>query len=100
MKQIERITYMESILDEATEVISKLENNLDDYLLLLPKLNELIEYYDGEWRHDYEDDELGKLPRDLKRGVLSEDAVYNLLVDHREVINSMSRILELYKEKD
>ncbi|MBR3839504.1 MAG: DUF4298 domain-containing protein, partial [Erysipelotrichales bacterium] len=54
MKQIERITYMESILDEATEVISKLENNLDDYLLLLPKLNELIEYYDGEWRHDYE----------------------------------------------
>ena len=28
---------------------------------------------------DYEDDEAGKLPSDLKRGVLSEDLVYDLI---------------------
>ena len=31
---------------------------------------------------DYEADEAGKLPADLKRGVLSEDAVYDLLSDY------------------
>jgi len=42
----------------------------------------LIDYYEGPlWREDFEADEAGKLPKDLKRGVLSEDAVYNLLTD-------------------
>jgi hypothetical protein len=42
---------------------------------------------------DYEDDEAGKLPEDLKRGVLSEDAVYNLLTDHHELILRMSKAI-------
>ena len=33
----------------------------------------------GEWREDYEADERGELPPDLKRGVLSQDALYDLL---------------------
>ncbi|MBQ3516767.1 MAG: DUF4298 domain-containing protein, partial [Lachnospiraceae bacterium] len=40
-------------------------------------------YYGSDiWRKDYEDDESGKLPADLKRGVLSEDAVYHLLTKY------------------
>jgi hypothetical protein len=40
----------------------------------------LKDYYEnGLWLHDYELDEKGLLPRELKRGVLSQDAVYNLL---------------------
>ena len=31
---------------------------------------------------DFEADEAGLLPKDLKRGVLSEDAVYGLLSDY------------------
>ena len=42
----------------------------------------LIEYYDGGlWLHDYQCDERGEIPADLKRGVLSEDGLYNLLSD-------------------
>ena len=35
-----------------------------------------------QWMKDFEADEAGKLPADLKRGVLSEDAVYDLITDH------------------
>ena len=33
----------------------------------------------GEWLEDYEADERGEFPPDLKRGVLSQDALYDLL---------------------
>ena len=40
----------------------------------------LQEYMDsGAWLSDFEADERGELPADLKRGVLSEDGLYNLL---------------------
>lgn len=44
------------------------------------QLQLLIRYYEsGQWLHDYELDEQGLLPPDLKRGVLAQDAVYDLL---------------------
>ena len=44
---------------------------------------------------DFEADEQGLLPPGLKRGVLSEDAVYDLLTDNREL---MARLLEVAAE--
>lgn len=82
MEQIERITYMEQILDEATEAVSSLSEALEKYSAVQDKLQELIAYYSSEqWRQDFDDDSAGKISSDLKRGVLSEDAVYNLLAD-------------------
>ena len=47
-----------------------------------PSLGELVRYYEsGQWLRDYELDEQGLLPPDLKRGVLSQDGVYDLLED-------------------
>ena len=66
MDTIRRIAYMESLYDLAlrTGEIS----------------GELVEYYEsGQWLRDYEADERGELPRDLKRGVLSQDGLWNLL---------------------
>ena len=34
---------------------------------------------------DFAADEAGNLPPDLKRGVLSEDGIWNLLSDYREI---------------
>ena len=80
MEQIERITYMEQILDEATEAVSSLSEALEKYAAIQDKLQELAAYYiSQQWRQDFDDDSAGKIPQDLKRGVLSEDAVYNLL---------------------
>jgi hypothetical protein len=47
---------------------------------------ELSKYYGSElWKLDFAADKAGKLPPDLKRGVLSEDGVWNLLSDYREI---------------
>ena len=82
MEQIERITYMEQILDEATEAASSLSEALEKYAAIQEKLQELIAYYSSkQWRQDFEDGRAGKIPGNLKRGVLAEDAVYNLLAD-------------------
>lgn len=48
-------------------------------------LKSLTEYYEsGQWQADYEADERGELPHDLKRGVLSQDALWNLLESIKE----------------
>ncbi len=98
MNQTERITLMESYLDEAKITLKAYSESLRTYREIQPKLGELAEYYAGEdWRRDFEDDEAGKLPHDLKRGVLSEDSVYDVLSDNRELqaetLETMAEIL-------
>ncbi len=42
----------------------------------------MIYYQSSLWRSDFEADEAGELPADLPRGVLSEDAIYNVLTEY------------------
>lgn len=92
MKQIERIERMESCLDESAAAVRALSEALEQYEAVQPKLKKLSDYYGSTlWMKDFEDDEAGKLPEGIKRGVLSEDAVYDLLTDHHELILRMSR---------
>ena len=81
MKQIiKRVTYMESVFDEVQNALAE-GVDIED-ALLQEKIEILIQYYESEqWKNDYSADERGELPADLKRGVLSEDGVYNLLND-------------------
>ena len=68
LDRIERVKKYERLFDEAVSTHD------------LEKLQMLEAYYtSGKWREDYEADERGELPPDLKRGVLSQDALYNLL---------------------
>ena len=84
MKQIERITRMEALFDKSSEVVKRLETALEDFAKLQSDMKELEAYYDGsDWRADFEADEAGLLPKDLKRGVLSEDGLWNLLTDYQ-----------------
>ena len=93
MEQIDRITYMEQILDEATEAVSSLSEALEKYSAVQDKLQELIAYYSSEqWRQDFDDDSAGKIPNNLKRGVLSEDAVYNLLTDVTRIEDQIKKL--------
>ena len=80
MTQIERIEHMERILNEATEAVQTLQAVLARYRKLKSCIAELEAYYTSpQWMKDYEDDEAGRLPVGLKRGVLSQDAVDSLL---------------------
>ena len=40
-----------------------------------------LDYYQrsGLWQQDYEAEEAGRLPADIRRSVLSQDGLYNLL---------------------
>lgn len=83
MNRIERITKMEALYDKSEEVVRRLETALEDFAALQPAIAELEAYYtSAQWRKDFEADEAGKLPKDLKRGVLSEDGIWNLLSDY------------------
>ena len=83
MTRIERIIKMEALFDKSEEVIKRLEAALEDFAEIESDIAELEAYYEKDWRKDFEADEAGKLPKDLKRGVLSEDGIYNLLSDYR-----------------
>ena len=84
MQQIERIERMEALFDKSAEVVSRLQQALDDFAALQPAIAELEAYYTSpQWRADFEADEAGQLPKGLKRGVLSEDGVYDLLTDYQ-----------------
>ena len=85
-EQIARIRKMERRLDRALAAVKRLSAALDKWEAVQDDIDTLDKYYSsGEWRQDFEDDEAGRLPADLKRGVLSEDGIWNLLADCKEV---------------
>ena len=51
-------------------------------------------YTSPAWRADFEADEAGLLPPDLKRGVLSEDGIYNLLEEYKRVEEEVKKMIE------
>lgn len=101
MKQIERIQMMEQHLNRANEAIAHLKQALDNYQEVKESIKALSQYYgDEEWNQDFEDDENGRLPHDLKRGVLSEDGIWNMLQENRELMNDiMDTVSEAMKNR-
>ena len=93
---VTRIQKMEMILDKLLDTISLLENCEDpaassERLSAIKKdVSKLERYYEGRnWKADFALDEKGLLPADLKRGVLSEDGIYNVLTRYEELLDEM-----------
>lgn len=77
---IERIRVMEQYFDLLQEIAITDPNALREGGSSAQKLKILARYYEnGQWLRDYELDEQGLLPQNLKRGVLSQDALYAFL---------------------
>ena len=77
----ERIQQMERYYDAVSSALEVNVNEMYENVAISKMIQELTEYMDsGLWLQDYERDERGELPKDLKRGVLSEDGLYNLLI--------------------
>lgn len=96
MTQTERIQYMEEILTEATQATTALLTALERHQNIQTRIAELEAYYtSSQWLRDYEDDCAGKLPTDLKRGVLSEDAVFDLLHMQLELTEALRAYAQL-----
>ena len=77
---VRRVSYMERLMDEV--MAARKDESRTWPWFRMRQLRVLEDYYEnGLWRMDFETDEKGLLPRGLKRGVLSEDGLYDLLTD-------------------
>ena len=92
--RMERISLMENRFDEVTRVLGELDSIFGEYENFKSALDALKDYMaSGEWKEDYEADEAGQIPADLKRGVLSQDGLYNLLHDADRIISKAMTVL-------
>jgi len=93
MERIQRIRAMEEKFDALSTAVTELQKALEDYEAALPLLQELTDYYtNGQWLADYEADEAGLLPPELKRGVLSQDGMNDLLTKLQELQEQAKKI--------
>lgn len=109
-EQIVRITQMEALFTKCEETVRQLRQAIEnkaninpdltnftsvlkdlfDFKDLTSSFSTLEAYYTSPaWRTDFEADEACLLPSDLKRGVLSEDGIYNLLEEYKRVEGEM-----------
>ena len=91
-KTIDRVTKMENILDDLIIVVEKSDKAMNELADCLKNLNTLKKYYQSQYMKDVMADKRHEIPQDLKRGVLSEDAVETLLIDLFELSNKMAKL--------
>lgn len=90
-----RVKRMEQDFDEILQAWKLCPEKVESDQKLQHIIRELTQYYEnGQWLRDYEADERGELPEDLKRGVLSQDLLYNLLCEIEEVLKAVKQRTE------
>ena len=83
--RLRRIGRYEAILDEMQTALADPGISREALADLGDKVRELERYYGSDlWKRDFAADEAGLLPSELKRGILSEDGVWNALETYRE----------------
>ncbi|MCW6666331.1 DUF4298 domain-containing protein [Aerococcaceae bacterium NML190938] len=93
MEQIKRIEQMEAYLDKGEAQVEQLLQLVENFATTQEELTQLFDYYGSEqWFEDKEASDNYQLPSELKCGILSEDAIYNLMTEHRVLA---IRLLEL-----
>ena len=100
MEQTNRIKQMELQFDRVSQAVNELSTAIDKYVEAQDALSELKAYYASEdWLRDYADDEAGRLPKDLKRGVLSEDGIWNMISDCHELnIRMLEIVTDIFRQ--
>lgn len=91
---IAQVTRMEQLLDEVLSAIETRPDAIKNDTSVQEKIRTLKNYYEnGQWHKDYECDERGEFPVNLKRGVLAEDTLYDLFstLDCMESMVCLSR---------
>lgn len=84
---------MEARFDRAAATIKELSAALEQYANVQADIADLEQYLDsGDWKRDFEADEAGRLPASLKRGILAEDGLWNLLEEHRDLLQQIGAI--------
>ncbi len=94
-KYIDRIKQMEELLDEGNQVVAEFYKAYSNYVKYQEKMNVLFDYYvNGNYQEDFKADSEGLIPKDLKRGVLDEDSVYDLIYDNKYIKEELLKKVE------
>jgi len=95
---IERIETNEKRLDDLTELSSELEEIVVELKVKKKDKKALSRYYGSKnWFKDKESYEENKIPK-IKAGVLSEDAVWDMITDFEYHLKELKRILKDYEK--
>ena len=85
--RIERINEMEKLFDRVLQTQSAFEKAVEEYRELQEDVHRLEEYYASQqWKDDLAADEKGEIPKSVKRGVLSEDGIFDMLERNKEIM--------------
>lgn len=76
-----RVKLMEKAYSEIQDLHRKNQIDLNDPEQRI-LLGLLVRYYESpQWLEDYTTDEMGQFPKDMCRGVLSQDGLYDLITE-------------------
>lgn len=93
MQDYKNIIEMENILDSHKELTEKLNEVLDEFLINQKSYRKLVDYYHSEqFQIDYDKSNNNEIDKDIKCGVLSQDAIYDLIGDN---FNTAIKMLEI-----
>lgn len=93
MERIARIENFENDYDKGTVILSELEKSLEQMEEFHETMQQLLDYYGSEtWHEDMEMADSGKLPKSLKCGVLTEDALWEMYGQRRELAIRMMEL--------
>lgn len=89
MDRLDRIREMEAHMDRVARWVEMTSAILERRDAIQADAAALSAYYEsGLWMEDYEADERGELPSDLKRGILSQDGLFDLLAEYEALIRA------------
>ncbi len=95
---LERIIENEERLDLSLQAIKELEIALNNFKNNNKNIKLLNKYYGSKkWFKDKEAYENNEIEH-IKAGVLSEDSVWNMNEDIRDLINTMQKIVKSYRK--
>ncbi len=90
---LRRIEHMEAIHDRCRTAVDALLGALEQFQACASELTELEQYYlSHQWLSDRAADQQGRIPQDLKRGILAEDTIYDLLTDHDRMMTLLREL--------
>ncbi|MFO3716172.1 MULTISPECIES: DUF4298 domain-containing protein [Anaerococcus] len=93
------IVELTKIYEDHKKLTEKLDEALNDFKSHQKELEKLERYYYSEqFRDDYDASNKGEIPSEINQGILTEDAIYDLLGDNyymaREMLDLANYIIQ------
>lgn len=91
----QRVLTNSALLEDVEEAVSQAEKGVEMLIGQWENVCKLNDYLDsGQWLSDFKADERGEIRRELPRGVLSEDGLYNVIERLQEVLGAMAQLVD------